>query len=337
MATTPAISFATVGSYTVTANYQGDAVFSQSGSGGTTVTVQKLPAVLQLSPPDGSIGIGGGYSAYIFIPDGSGSTAPGATGTIQLYSNGVALGSPFAVTPDGTTATASSPPNIFSTAGTYTITASYSGDADWMASTSTGVSLTVLPTPASYGLSVGSPTMTFPAGDRENNVNGIDVFSQLGFVGTVNVNCSVISTGGGSVPGAPTCSLSSNSVTFPFTVPNFPVLTINTTARSNSSAAEVSADGRPKRAGWRGTREVALCALLLCLVPVSRRSWRALAMLAFLGVGFTMLSGCGPSKGSSTPTPVGTPAGSYTVTVSASSSVAGVPAPPPVTIALTIN
>jgi pseudomonalisin len=343
-ATSPSIRFATVGNYTLTASYQGDSVFSPSSSSGT-VTVQRLPSGLQLSDSSGSIGIGGGISSSIVIPNVSGSTAPAATGTVQLYSNGVALGEPFALPQAlGLTAQESSPVNIFSAAGTYTITAMYSGDANWTPATAPGIPLTVLATSAFYQLSVSRPTMTLPAGDRENNLNNVNVASELGFVGTVNVSCSVTYNGTGTVAGTPTCSLSSNSVTFPFTLlsaSSEPVLTINTIARANDRAAGV-ADDSSRRNPWHGSGEVAFCGLLLCLLPVRRscrRSWRGLAIILVFAGGFGALSGCS-GDGSSTSTPpgrVGTTAGNYTVTIIASSPATAAPIPPPVTIALTIN
>jgi pseudomonalisin len=336
-ATSPAIRFSTVGSYTLTASYQGDSVFSPSSTSGT-VTVQKLLTGLQLSDSVTSIGIGGGISSFIVIPNILGSTAPAATGTIQLYSNGVALGAPFALPPAlGLTAQGSSPVNVFSTAGTYTITATYSGDANWMPATAPGVTLTVLSTPAYYQLSVARPTMTFRAGDVQNNTNGVDVASELGFVGTVNVNCSVTYNGTGTPAGAPTCQLSSSTVTFPLgSILSEPTLTINTTARNNVRSSGLSAVGSSQDKGWRRSTEAAICGLLICLLPLRRRSWRALAILVVSAAGFNALSGCG-GGGSSTNTPVGTTAGSYTVTLSASTPATGVPVPPPVTIALTIN
>jgi subtilase family serine protease len=337
-ATSPPIRFSSVGSYTLTANYQGDSVFSPSSTSGT-VAVQKLVSGLQLSDSAASIGIGGGISSYIVIPNISGSTAPAATGTIQLYSNGVALGAPFALPQAlGLTAQGSSPANIFSTAGTYTITATYSGDANWTPATAPGTTLTVLSTPAYYQLSVSSPTMTFRAGDVGNNVNGVNVASELGFVGTVNLNCAVTYNGPGTPAGAPTCKLSSNTVTFPLgSSLSEPSLTINTTARSNIRASGLFVNGGSERGNLQ-PEKVVFCALLLCFVPLRRREWRALMILIVLAAGFNALSGCSGGSSTNTPsTPIGTSAGSYTVTVTASSTAAGAPVPSPATIALTIN
>jgi pseudomonalisin len=336
-ATTPAITLPTVGSYTVTASYHGDTVFSPSSGTGPAIAVQRLAPVLQVSLSQGNIGIGGGTTVGFFVPGFAGSTAPGATGTIQLYSNGVALGTPFALPPAvGPSVQGAFPVSVFTTAGTYTITASYSGDAYWQPATSQGMSLTVESTPAFYQLSLFPTTKTLQAGDVENNVEPVNIASELGFVGTVNVSCSVTYNGPGTVAGMPTCSLSPGSVTFPLSIgipSSEPVLTIHTTARSGS-ASGLSADGGSQRGGWHSAGEALACALLLWLAPVRRRSWRALVILMVFGAGFTALSGCGGSAGSTTP--VGTTAGSYTVTITPSTTAAGARVAP-ATLALTIT
>jgi hypothetical protein len=89
--------------------------------------------------------------------------------------------------------------------------------------------------------------------------------------------------------------------------------------------------------GWRGMAGVSVCGLMLWILPVRRRLWRALGILLVFAAGFTALSGCsGSSKGSTAPPPVpATTPGSYTVTITPSSSVGAKVAP--VTIALTIT
>jgi hypothetical protein len=180
--------------------------------------------------------------------------------------------------------------------------------------------------------------MTFRAGDVGNNVNGVNVASELGFVGTVNLNCAVTYNGPGTPAGAPTCKLSSNTVTFPLgSSLSEPSLTINTTARSNIRASGLFVNGGSERGNLQ-PEKVAFCALLLCFVPLRRREWRALMILIVLAAGFNALSGCSGGSSTNTPSiPIGTSAGSYTVTVTASSTAAGAPVPSPATIALTIN
>ena len=68
------------------------------------------------------------------------SNTPGVpTGTVQFYSDGNALGAPVNIS-SGTATTAALP---FTSAGTYYITAVYSGDSKYAASTAPGFTLTV--------------------------------------------------------------------------------------------------------------------------------------------------------------------------------------------------
>ena len=156
VATTPAINFPRVGSYTLMAQYVGDSVYSPSNSLAVPISVQKLVSTNQLSGPPGSIGIGcsKGYTAIVGIPYSS--TVGLATGTVQLYVNGVASGVASSIS--GFSATSrQAMVAAFTTAGTYIITSVYSGDANYLPSTSIPVSLTVISTPASYTLSANIP------------------------------------------------------------------------------------------------------------------------------------------------------------------------------------
>jgi hypothetical protein len=79
---------------------------------------------------------------------------------------------------------------------------------------------------------------------------------------------------------------------------------------------------------------VSVCGLMLWILPVRRRLWRALGILLVFAAAFGALSGCGGSSNGSSPVKATTP-GSYTVTITPSSSVGAKVAP--VTIALTIT
>jgi len=331
-ATTPAISFSTAGSYTVTAQYLGDAVYSSSSSVPLSYTVNKLASATSLVNSTGqSVGAGGGttYVVQVYAGLGGGaSAAPSPTGTLQLYLNGVAQGSPFSVAIGG----ASPPPVIFPAAGTYTVTAAYSGDGYWLPSTSNLVSQTVLSQSAAFQMTHTTPTLSFIAGATTSNTDRITVTSSLGFTGTVNLTCTV-AYNGGSAENLPTCALSNNSWSLAPSVSSFQSLvTIYSNARPGAS---LSADASRFHGDWRGSGAIRLCAVMLWLVPVRRRSLRALTAVLFLLGGLTALSGCGGGKGSSPP--VGTTAGSYTVTIAASTTAKGITAPAPLTIALTIN
>jgi len=332
-ATTPLISFPTLGSYTLTAQYQGDAVYSPSNSVPLSYAVNKLPSstsIVSLSPGQ-SAGAGGGVNYSVLVSGGAGSSAPSPTGTLQLYVNGVAQGPTFSFG-------AAPPPVIFPAAGTFTVTASYSGDAYWQPSTSNALSQTVLSQPATFQMTQATPTLMLTAGATTSNTSQITLAPTLSFTGAVTLGCTVAYNGPGTANNPPTCSVLpsifqftpiSSSSQFHSTV------TISSTARSaTGQVANVSS----RLNGWNRFGEIGFCALVLWFVPIRRRSWRRLMSALVLIAGLTAFTGCGGGgRGSSSQPPVGTTAGSYTVTVTATTTATGVPVPAPMTIALTIN
>jgi hypothetical protein len=340
IATTPSITFPAVGSYTISAGYHGDSVFSPSTVTGPSITVQRLPSVVQLSTAAPTIGMGGAVSYGVMLQGTVQSTTitlvPVPTGSAQLYSNGAALGAPFSLSTP-TLLFPQSPYNVFSNAGTYTITATFAGDAYWAPSaTQVPVILTVLPTPATYNVQAAGKTLSFAAGTTSNlNSDPISVVSELGFVGTVTLSCSVAYAGAASPVVPPTCSIPNNStMVTPGSSWNTSVV-ISSTASGSSSTARSSERSSGLRADWRSVAEVSVCGLMLWVLPVRRRGWRALAMLIVFWVGTMGLSGCGPHSTTPPVTPA-TTAGSYTVTITPSTTAAGA-AVAPVTISLTIT
>ncbi|WP_263367035.1 Ig-like domain repeat protein [Edaphobacter bradus] len=324
-ATTPLLSFPTIGTYTVTAQYQGDAVYSPSNSSALSYAVIRAVSVTHLEglsyPLSQSIGAGGGgYYVATIGPSITTTTAPSPTGTLQFYVNGLAQGSPFSF---------SSPqPVIFPSAGTYTVTAAYSGDSYWQPSTSNAISQTVLSQPATFKMTTATQTLSFTAGATTGNSYSVSVTPSLGFLGTVNLACTVSYNGSGAA-NAPTCTLGN------------PSISISLNAQSGSSLVTINSVARPvassRLQSWDRPGAITLCALLW-LVPVRRRSWRVLAMAVIALAGLTALPGCGGGGGSSTPSgPSPTTPGSYTVTISATTTATGVSVPAPLTIALTIN
>ncbi len=327
---TASIPFLTLGNYTMTAYYLGDSAFSPSISAVLPFTVQRLTSQTQLSSTSTNIGVGGGKIYSASVSSSIVSTAPHPTGTVQLYSNGTALGAPL-----NTTGQIVSPIEIFSAAGTYNITAVYSGDAYWQPSTANGLTLTVLPTPASYQVSVDTPSLVLPAGG--SSTHSVLLLSNLGFAGTVNLACSIAYNGTAPLNSAPTCTLANTSVSLQ---PDSGY--VGTSFTISTTAPHTAMDER-QSGGWWRTSGVTFCALLLFIAPFRRRSWKVLSAWLVLAVAFTAISGCGNSKtsssgtGSTGSTTAGTTPGSYTVTLTASSTVAGIAAPAPATIALTID
>ena len=328
-ATTPFLDFATLGTYTVTANYLGDAVYSPSSST-VSYTVNKLPSVTLLEGLAQSIGMGGADSyevGAVGAAASSGTSVRAPTGTVQLYVNGVAQGSPVTLTSGLATAS-------FPNAGTYTVTAVYSGDAYWLPSTSDPYTQTVLSQPPTLKLQLTSPTLSVSAGTEIND--SITVTSVLGFSGAVNLSCVIVYNGTGPATSPPSCLLSKDSATLTgFQLSFQSVITIFSTPPPGVVA---SGSHLLLRDGWGSSGALGLCAMVLWLFPARRRGWRVLITALVMCYGLTALSGCGGGSGGvlNAPLPETTP-GSYTVSITATTTAPGVTAPAPQTIALTIN
>jgi hypothetical protein len=227
----------------------------------------------------------------------------------------------------------------FDTAGTFQLTAVYSGDSNFLSATSGAVSITVT-SGAPYQLIAAPTTISLTAGSTTDNGTNIDIQQTSAFVGNITLACTVAYTGTGNPNDMPTCAFQGND----FPIPGGPassLMTITTVAHQATSAA-VRADHSFRR--WSG---ITVCSLLLCLIAPRRlrQARYAIRMGALLAL-FAMVSGCGGSSTgttsstapTSTPAPAasGTTSGSYTVTV-ISTNTGGVPAPAPLAIPLTVN
>jgi subtilase family serine protease len=217
------------------------------------------------------------------------------TGTVQFYSNGVALGGAASVSGG----VASSAAVSFAEAGTYAISAVYSGDGEFSGSSASGLSLVVSAIPA-MALTASPASLTLTAGGDGASTITVSV---TGFSAPVSLGCGVAFSGADAVD-PPTCAFSSSVVTPGFGGSGSSVVTVGTTLPH--------AQGGVARVGMGAFGGVWLAGLL----AVVRRKRRFGAVL-LLG-----LCGCGGTVGSSVPAQVlvGTSPGAYTVTVTASSA-----------------
>jgi len=217
------------------------------------------------------------------------------TGTVQFYSNGAALGSGVTLSASGTATTSAM---TFPTAGTYQITAVYSGDRIFIGSTSAALALVVTGS-SSFTITTAAANLSVIAGASSTDV--ITVASLNGFAGTVALTCSVT---GGTAASEPVCTLAPISVSVAANGKATAVATITTAAQPSAHA--------------ENTRNLAaggvMFACLLCLAPFRRRkAIRSLAALLVLLGGLATISGCG-SGGSLAAAATASP-GAYTVTI----------------------
>jgi hypothetical protein len=237
------------------------------------------------------------------VSGSAGIAAP--TGTVTL-SSGTYTSSAVQLTAGAASITIPANSLVF---GTNTLTASYSGDSNYMAITaSEPVQVGVAVSP---GLTISGPSISVAPGATTGNTSKITVTPVNGFTGTVNLSCS-ISPSAFSDPA--TCSLSPVSVAISGTSAQTSTLTVFTTAASSSALVHPKLPGEP----WYAAGGATLACLLLFGIPARRRSWRTmlgvLALFVLLSGGLFACGGGGGGGGNSGTTP-----GSYTITVTGNS------------------
>lgn len=189
------------------------------------------------------------------------------------------------------------------TAGVHSISALYSGDANFPPNFSASLAIDV-GTP-DYAVSIPSSSATISAG--QSATIKIDVTPQHGFSGAITFSCS-------GLPANSSCSFNPASIT-PTNSAASTTLTISTTARAlAASARPVRRPGTPLLA----TSLFAICGVML-LGAGKKRKWQSVTLMlcAFALVG--SLIACG---GGNPPPPVqsqGTPVGTFSVVVTAAS------------------
>ena len=295
-------SFATVGTYAVMAAYEGDSNNTASTSSPVSITITPASSATTLQATPGAGNVNGQITLKATVsgdnPTGSVSFAAGKTslGTATL-TNGVA-----------TLQTS------FAAAGSYDTTATYQGDQNNAASTSTAVTIviaapdfTVTATPTSGTVPPGqTATFTFtvtPAG---------------GYSGTVKFSC-------GPLPAQAACSFSPASVTPSGSGPVSSTLTVTTVAAT--AALNPNQHSMPSLPPWIPAGGLAVAGVMgIAFAPTKIKRWnRQLRLLSWaLLLASLPLSvlGCGGGKGSPS-TPANTPAGSYTVSVNVTDSGGG--------------
>ena len=189
--------------------------FLTAAAGPTTPTVT---TTLSLAASANPITTSQTVSFTATLGDSSTSTP---TGTVQFYSNGTALGAAVALSASGKAATSAL---SFPTAGTYEITAVYSGDSTFVGSTSAALAL-VVTAPSSFTVTPAVTNVSLVAG--ASGTDSVTVASVNSFAGTVTLGCSVTTASGTAVG---SCSIAPASAIVSSGATANSVLTINTTA-----------------------------------------------------------------------------------------------------------
>ena len=297
------------GTHSIVAAYGGDISFTTSTTGADVVTVTKASTTTTISPIATPVSSGTSVTLTATIATQSNAIANAQqepTGNVQFSVNGTAFGSPVAVTGSANAGLAQAMASLVTTTlpnGTDSITAQYVGDANYSASTSTAVVVTVGP---NFSVSF-NPTTVNISSPGQSGTTTVTITGQAGYTGTINFTPSSCSSG---LPSLATCSFNPASVTGSGTT----VLTISTMAAKTSS---VFPQHRPNGFHWPMAGAAATLAsffIMLVLFSQRHRTLRFAGLLALACMMF-MYTGCGTNPISTT-TP-GTPTGTSTVTVTA--------------------
>src|SRR6266566_116889 len=178
------------GSHSIVATYSGDISYSApSASSTATWTVSKATTATGLAAtPATGVTTATPVTLTATIASQSNSTA-GPGGTVTFFNGGTQIGSPVTVVPAGATAIAfasgtASLQTTFTSMGTQTISATYSGDSNYATSNAPATTITVTSTGS---FTVGGSAVTATAGS--SGTSTITVTPTGGFTGSVNVTC----------------------------------------------------------------------------------------------------------------------------------------------------
>ncbi|MGB2628016.1 MAG: Ig-like domain repeat protein [Candidatus Acidiferrum sp.] len=298
------------GTHSITAGYYGDNSFSSSSDltpVSFTITQVATSTILTSQQTQQSLLLTATVSAT--------SAGIPASGTITFRSGNAVLGTSSLSGASGSNGLVQSTATFDASQlapGSYSVSAVYSGDTNYLASSSTAVNLSLT---ADFSVANrGITSQTVSAGQTATYINDIGVTPFFGYSASVTLSCTVPAT-------ATVCSANPSSLSLS-QGPNIASISITTTA---PKASVLMRENRPRFApmssvSWQLFFLSLVSFAFLIQVGQNKRSrLTAIAGLLLL-IGMSIV-GCGGSGGSAntTPPPItgGTPAGTYTVTVSA--------------------
>ena len=263
------------GTHTIAAVYSGDANYKSSVSAPAafTITVPTIPSTTTVSVSPATVVQGGSVAVLSTIMPGT------ATGTVQLLLDGSLYGQPIVVTGTGNSfplSTATLEP------GSHVLQVSYSGDATYLPSISSGSTLNILASVGIFTFSSSGSSTTVAHGGTSGPVV-LTTIPLDGFHSTITFACT------GGMPAGATCTFAPASVTptGPAALPTS--LTIAMAAISTQTTSAKTSDRFP----WLPlTTGVAISGLFLVGVP-RRNRWRPIVFVLLAFVALATISGCG--------------------------------------------
>ncbi len=292
------------GTNTVVANYPGDNSFNSSS---TTASYSITPAatgMTTVSPMSNNVSVGVPVTLSTTVQTSSSGVAP--SGTVVFSANGTPLTGTVSYAPvaGSFSAAASLGASLnatFSTAGNYTVTATYSGDSNYSASSAAGATLLV----ANFTVLPNGNSIVIPAPGGSGQLT-FTVTGLTGYTGTINFTPASCS----GLPAGAACSFSPASVTGSGST----TLTVTTTAPS-AAAKRAGLSG----ANWWMTSMGTMAFGVVFLGGSGKKRWpKLLGLSVIMLLLFLPACGGGSSGGGGGGHP-GTPIGNYVVTVTATS------------------
>jgi hypothetical protein len=276
-----------VGADSITVSYAGDTNFAGSTAAPVSQTVGKATSLTTLtSSPNPSTS----QQSVTLTAAVSGQFGGTPTGSLIFSNGGTTLGSASLSAASATLMTSALP------AGTDSITAVYSGDANFGASTSNAVSQVVTQV-ATPGFTVAATPALLSVTGGQSGTTTVSVTPLNGFSSAVSFACS-------GLPAGASCSFAPPMVT-----PSGGVASTTLTVTTAATTAALQRNSRPLFPG--SVLAVALC----CFGWKRRRRLQMLVLLLLSVAGLSLLNGCGgASSVVSSPPPV-----ISTVTVAATS------------------
>ncbi len=316
------------GGYTVTAHYAGDATYAPSDSPTVSVNVTSEPSSVSpvtaytqddfgqwTVPITAPQPFGTPVFVTATVSGNSGFGTPTGTMTFTSTPTSIPTGlSPAMLNGLGSASVESNPflmsgPNAPFDAGQYSISASYSGDASFTASSSA--------TPATFSIQPGffanvptSQSAVSISAPGSSGASSVSITVSSGFNGTISLACS-------GLPSEAACQFSPASITANGTLTtSTSTITVTTTA----ATAMLQPSLRPRLGNWLAAGSFVLFSAMLMGAPRRKRSPFFLLIVVALLVLLPACGGGGSHPATTTPPPnPGTPAGTYNITVSATS------------------
>jgi hypothetical protein len=305
-----------VGTHTLSASYSGDSSFQPSVSGSTTVTVAKGITQTFLTIPNGAPPNNPVILEAAVFPNGVATP----TGTVQFFVGTQAFGTPVKLQGILAVLTATQLAN-----GPNSITAAYSGDANFNSSTSPP-SILVIGNP-DFQIAVNPGNVTASATAPGTATLLVSPGPGLGFFGTVSLTCS-------GQPSGTTCNVQPAQLNLDgFTPANAKV----TISKSNAQIL-IRFDSLRRLPTFTASMVAVIIVFALLIGSARKKHPLQVCALLILICSLGALAGCGGSSSSATPTASGTPATNLSIVTLKATGGAGVAAVShTVTLAVTLQ